>query len=638
MSGKVASTPKKNTIPEIEYLEEVLSIQIPIQYAEFIEAQVLGKYLEVPILGLPITPAIDSVWGATQLVWNLRPTLKRKVIALQFREDSAVCLEIEANKAKNMNVVIVGFSTKSKPVVLANSFSEFLIAFQSSESSLEAKLNALNNPSPGKLVHILSDELNLEFPESLQKILTTSPPKVLDGLVYRITGNSFEPPHLLWALKALNESVQSPPKNLIPIMPVDSRSFACVVCSERHGAQDKQFGKVIRWHLDNIPKHAQGVLLDIDAISYLQSMKSELEAREVGLRKINEIADAYEDSHVKQHRLPKAHEIRPIRLAVQNVIVGLAAFFLDSSFDGLSVEVWQTCQVPHLNAHESCRALASMTLAEAFKCGSTMEIRFDKHPEKSVPASLRQYARIQGISLGGKDAKAIMPDESRALFWSVTQMPEQLAKRVEEVVNQGGLSSERACFVLMSNIWRPIELGYILAISDRAISILHGGVEPFERANFQAEILVCRSAHMLGMFLARLSQEKDIDNKKASALEDEKYKIRWEILPEYSAVKFENLPSREIPWIKVGNQTQLEPDQPLIVMPRTTVHKEDTEMAVELRKRDGGLVVGLIPQNTYGTKLEEGRKELPILVCPEKVAEFDRTIDMKLLNCRVGRM
>ena len=94
------------------------------------------------------------------------------------------------------------------------------------------------------------------------------------------------------------------------------------------------------------------------------------------------------------------------------MIVALAAFAQDSAFDGLSVVAWQTCEVPHVATHEANRALAALTLCDAFKSGGTMEIRFDRparltstagrivfhgHPENAVPASLRRYGRTVGV-------------------------------------------------------------------------------------------------------------------------------------------------------------------------------------------------------------------------------------------------
>jgi hypothetical protein len=112
--------------------------------------------------------------------------------------------------------------------------------------------------------------------------------------------------------------------------------------------------------------------------------------------------------------------VRPVRIACQNVIVGLAAIAQDSSFDGLLAVAWQTCEVAHVAANEANRALAALTLCDVFQKGGTMDIRFDRkahvklhgedhffdeHPENGVPTSLRRFGRVVGVELGVDDPK-----------------------------------------------------------------------------------------------------------------------------------------------------------------------------------------------------------------------------------------
>ena len=97
--------------------------------------------------------------------------------------------------------------------------------------------------------------------------------------------------------------------------------------------------------------------------------------------------------------------------------------------------------MPHVATHEANRALAALTLCDAFQNGGTMEIRFDRdarfmqdgkpityhgHPEKAVPASLRRFGRTVGVTLGAEDPRAITPAEARELFLAITPMPAEL--------------------------------------------------------------------------------------------------------------------------------------------------------------------------------------------------------------------
>ena len=239
---------------------------------------------------------------------------------------------------------------------------------------------------------------SLEGPKGFSEVLSGKYPRALNALIYHLGPG--QPKDLPWALGALECAANPPPRELIPLMPVDDRSFACVVCKELTGRRPDDFGKVIRWHLDDVPEWAQRQVLDVSLQEYLATMAEDLAAREAGLRLISRIIDTYDKKYGSTETRPRHFVERPIRVAVQNVIIGQAAIRHDDMFNGLSARVWQSCQVPHVAVHEGTRALAALTLGQAFRSGGTMEIRFAEHPEKQVPAVLRQFARTRGIQLG----------------------------------------------------------------------------------------------------------------------------------------------------------------------------------------------------------------------------------------------
>jgi hypothetical protein len=92
-----------------------------------------------------------------------------------------------------------------------------------------------------------------------------------------------------------------------------------------------------------------------------------------------------------------------------------------------------------------------------------------------VPASLRRYGRTIGVALGADDPAVISPAEARELFLAITPMPSGLRSRVDAAISSDGILPERVCFTLLSQVWREIELDFILATSQRAGSILAGG-------------------------------------------------------------------------------------------------------------------------------------------------------------------
>lgn len=433
------------------------------------------------------------------------------------------------------------------------------------------------------------------------------------------------------------------PDYLLPLVIVDERSLACVVTRPEGGYEA---GEVVRAHLADVSPELQCLPLDIHPVAYVSSLDKELGARGEGLRRmLDEIGPAYQESYLDKEKRPRDFVIRPVRIACQNVIVGLAAFAQDSTFDGLSVLAWQTCEVPHVATHEGNRALTALTLCDAFQNGGTMEIRFDRgarlsyqgrrivydgHPERAVPASLRRYGRTVGVYLGEEDPAAITPAEARELFLAVTPMPSELRARVDDAVATRGITPERICFSLLSQTWREPELDFILATTGRAASILEGGAPWTDRASRQAESEVCRAAVTVGMLFRRLNST-DAAGDASSAVrvvEDRAKGVTWHVDEVKGAVTFRGLDAAApVPWTHgVGGSEQL------TVYPRTAL---TAEVARAVAADDSpGLKAVLIPADVPSPPDTGG---LPILRCPERLADIDKDIERRLLTSRISR-
>lgn len=440
------------------------------------------------------------------------------------------------------------------------------------------------------------------------------------------------------------ESAYELPQGLLPLCFVDDRSLACVVIEPNE--RQLPVGIVLRWHLDDVAPNKQLRLLDVDPVSYVSSVAEELEARGAGLdRMLDEIGPAYQQSHLSYEKRPRDFVVRPVRIACQNVIVGLAAIAQEASFDGLNVLAWQTCEVPHVATHEANRALAALTLCDAFQNGGTMEIRFDRggrvafgsqtfaydgHPEGQVPASLRRYGRTVGVMLGEEDPGAIIPGEARELFLAVTPMRPELRERVEGEIGNRGTAPERLCFTLLSGVWREIELDWILATSPRGSSILAGGADWRERTARQAEMEICRTALMAGMLFARLDGRDAASGEDGPRLvEDQRVGVDWHVDTELAAVSFAGRdPADPLPWL--GGRVE-NPEEPLTVLPRSIVTAEVRETAARLAA--SGPVAILLPRDAPEPQLETGL----VMRCPDRLSDLDKAVEAKLLTSRISR-
>jgi hypothetical protein len=450
---------------------------------------------------------------------------------------------------------------------------------------------------------------------------------------------------IAWAESLINDSDWPLLPNLVPLMPVDERSFACVVLSDLGEPALPGEGAVVRWHLDVKDARCQAALLDTDCVRYVESVGAELRARDEGMRRVlDEIGPAYDESHLQREKKPRDYVVRPVRIACQNVIVALAAIAQESSFDGLSVPAWQTCEVPHVAAHEANRALAALTLCDAFQNGGTMEIRFDRdtrivkdgkpityqgHPEKQVPASLRRFARTVGVELGAEDPRAITPSEARRLFLAITPMPAQLRERVGYAVAHRGITPERICFLLLSQVWREIEMDYLLAATARAATILSGGAAWTDRAARQAESEVCRGAVTAGMLFRRLNgtDAAASDTSEVRVVEDRTKGVTWSVHSEEAAVTFAGIsPEEPVPWT-----FGLSGIDTLTVFPRAAA--TDRSIEALATSRLPGHKALLLPADVTGPP----EAAITVLRCPDRLADIDKNIEDRLLKSRISR-
>ena len=292
------------------------------------------------------------------------------------------------------------------------------------------------------------------------------------------------------------------------------------------------------------------------------------------------------------------------------------------------------------------RALAALTLCDAFQNGGTMEIRFDRsarvvvdgrqvvlegHPEGSVPASLKGFGRTWGIPLGVEDDGAITPSEARELFMAITPMPPDLRSRVDDAISTRGITPERICFTLQAQVWREIELDFILATSSRAASILSGGTDWQHRGARQAEAGVCRAAVMLGMLYRRLNS---VDNAGADGsseirvAEDRIKGVTWSVNDDDASVEFGGLWPEPLPWSADG---ELPADGKLVVFPRSAATPAVFEQVQS--RSDGNATAVVVPRDANSLNNEV----CTVLRCPDRIADLDQAVEAKLLDSRISR-
>lgn len=106
---------------DILLLQELLNVTLPRSYSEFICS---GK--DSPVAGLPLSLALDSVWGATEFVRAARQDLPPSYLALTFENGKALCLDLENGSNDQAPVVELDMEGQAAPEKRFRSFDEFL--------------------------------------------------------------------------------------------------------------------------------------------------------------------------------------------------------------------------------------------------------------------------------------------------------------------------------------------------------------------------------------------------------------------------------------------------------------------------------------------------------------------------------
>ncbi|MCB1469856.1 MAG: hypothetical protein KDK08_22525 [Rhizobiaceae bacterium] len=450
-----------------------------------------------------------------------------------------------------------------------------------------------------------------------------------------------DPQGLAFAVAALRDAIVEPPENLLPLMPVCDGSFACVVCDRDildPTLDEGEAFEVIRWHLGLVDPEKQGDVLDLNPIDYLESFSREVGSREGARKAVDRAAQDYYSNYVVRQARPRPDALRPIQLACQNVIIGLAALRHDAVFDGLRVEAYATCETAHLATGEADRSLAALLLCDAFQSGGTMEIRFGRpgSGERPIPHALRRFARVRGLDLGTRDRCSISPKEARDLFLAVTPMSEELRYHAFSAFDAGRISPERLCYALMAGVWGDIELTFLLGTTSRAAAILDGGSDPVDRLARSAEAESCRAAVMVGTLLSRLhnmSEAQGADT--VEIIEDSRREVIWATRPELAAVAFGARPGRSIPWVHPGSLSRLaEHHEAIVVLPRPMPQRTDADLLDQIQREQQEAAVFLLVPEGVEMNAFDG---VPYMTCPQTLDILDQIVRTRLDTMRIAR-
>jgi len=125
---------------DVQLLEEVLGVELPSSYREFLLTQGNATVFGLPVLGLPLSLEETSVWGATELVRARRPDLGPSLVAIRLMNTRALCLDLRGAKGHDAPLIEVPLQGDDPPNPVHESFARYLQAGLRSERHIEGAL------------------------------------------------------------------------------------------------------------------------------------------------------------------------------------------------------------------------------------------------------------------------------------------------------------------------------------------------------------------------------------------------------------------------------------------------------------------------------------------------------------------
>ncbi|RRR69229.1 MAG: hypothetical protein EI684_16235, partial [Candidatus Viridilinea halotolerans] len=115
--------------------------------------------------------------------------------------------------------------------------------------------------------------------------------------------------------------------------------------------------------------------------------------RQQQLQRLEERVQEYQQyfhyDHARGGTLPQNHAWRPYRFTVQNVLLGATVLRHSREHNCLEVDAFLTAHPPEYDQLAAAQALTCFLLSEAYKCGSSLELRFTKQVAAGqLPAEL----------------------------------------------------------------------------------------------------------------------------------------------------------------------------------------------------------------------------------------------------------
>jgi len=248
----------------------------------------------------------------------------------------------------------------------------------------------------------------------------------------------------------------------------------------------------------------------------------------------------------------KARHWRVHRCCVHDLVVGLTAFRYNESFNGIEVDTFLSTEHPDYEQGHGTKALMALILSDAYKNGTSMEVRFKN---KSIPKNLLLLINSYDIKLQKEDG-IITHNESVNIFSSLLGIQNETKDRIRllEEIKEGTLQG--VCFLINSRVWTTEEINWLILNASRVKAIIFGRDTPEIRFNYLESLSLGRGALALSKFKEKIQN---------SSL-DEINEVDISIQGEFFLMK--RLKPCSIDWLYNGKEIHMEEGETLVILSR----------------------------------------------------------------------
>lgn len=294
--------------------------------------------------------------------------------------------------------------------------------------------------------------------------------------------------------------------------------------------------------------------------SYLNESEQSKKQIEYGLRRIKNL---YSNKLVKEYahnknegKVPfKARDWRVHRCCVHDLVVGLTAFKYSEAFNGIEVDVFITTDHPDYEEGHGTKALMTLILSDAYRNGTSMEVRFTRFDLKerarvadNIPRNLLHTLNSFGIKLQKQGEGKITHDESINIFSSLLGIQEDAKTKIKKLELANEATLQGVCFLINSRVWTIEQINWLIINSDRVKTIIFGRDNPENRINYSESLCLGRCV----CALTKLKEKIEISSDEEVNEVEVKIKGEFFQLTSFKSCSIDWLPDNEYYDIEEG--------------------------------------------------------------------------------------